>query len=437
MGLPEAGLKICVQGLWHLGSVTAACLAKKGFTIAGLDPDGATVANLSNGVPPLFEPGLASAIQDGIGAGTLFFTTNPEEAVRDAQIVWVTFDTPVDDDDRADVEYVKAQIHSLFPYLLDGTVVLVSSQMPVGSIAELERHFAVESGGRKVDFACSPENLRLGKAIEIFENPGRIIVGTRSAQVRALLEPVLSRICGNLFWMSIESAEMTKHALNAFLATCVVFINEVASVCEEVGADAADVERAIRSDPRVGTRTYVTPGAPFAGGTLARDVTFLNEIAGSHDLAVPMLAGVIGSNAKHRGWALRRLQQLAGPLSGKRIALWGLSYKPGTDATRRSVAIEILRGLLAAGATVNAFDPAVKSLPPEFANVSLAESPQVALKGAEALIVATEWPEFRAVKPDEIFSTLKSPLVLDQSRFLSDNLGTYPRIQYIKVGSGA
>ena len=286
-------MKICVQGLWHLGSVTAACLANKNFTISGLDPDAATVANLSNGVPPLFEPGLASAIQEGIAAGTLSFTTDPAVAVRDAQIVWVTFDTPVDDDDRADVGYVKAQVRALFPYLRDGAVVIVSSQMPVGSIAELERHFSAELGGREVHFACSPENLRLGKAIEIFENPGRIIIGTRSAQARALLEPVLSRICNNLLWMSIESAEMTKHALNAFLATCVVFINEVASVCEEVGAEAADVERAIRSDPRVGMKTYVTPGAPFAGGTLAREETFLNEIAGGHDLAVPMLAGVI------------------------------------------------------------------------------------------------------------------------------------------------
>ena len=430
-------MKICVQGLWHLGSVTAACLANKNFTISGLDPDAATVANLSNGVPPLFEPGLASAIQEGIAAGTLSFTTDPAVAVRDAQIVWVTFDTPVDDDDRADVGYVKAQVRALFPYLRDGAVVIVSSQMPVGSIAELERHFSAELGGREVHFACSPENLRLGKAIEIFENPGRIIIGTRSAQARALLEPVLSRICNNLLWMSIESAEMTKHALNAFLATCVVFINEVASVCEEVGAEAADVERAIRSDPRVGMKTYVTPGAPFAGGTLARDVTFLNEIAGGHDLAVPMLAGVIGSNAKHRGWALRRLQQIAGPLAGKRIALWGLSYKPGTDAIRRSVAIEILRGLLTAGATVHAFDPAVKSLPPEFAEVSLVESPQAALEGAEALIVATEWPAFRAVQADEIFSGLKTPLVLDQARFLSDSLKTYPRIQYVQVGSGA
>jgi UDPglucose 6-dehydrogenase len=332
---------------------------------------------------------------------------------------------------------VKAQIEGIFPYLRDETVVLVSSQMPVGSIRDLEAAFAASATGRTVHFACSPENLRLGKAIEIFENPGRIIIGTRGPEARARLEPMLLQICETLMWMGTESAEMTKHALNAFLATCVVFINEVASVCEDVGAEAADVERAIRSDPRVGTKTYVTPGAAFAGGTLARDVTFLNEIAAAHQLRVPMLGGVIDSNATHRGWAFRRLQHLLGSVEGRTVTLWGLSYKPGTDAIRRSVSIELIRLLLAAGARIQAFDPAVKSLPAEFAGVTLSQSPQAALDGADALVVATEWPEFRAVSSGEVTARMQRALVLDQSRFLSSTLGSVDGVEYFKVGSAA
>lgn len=427
-------MKVCVYGLWHLGTTTAACLAQAGLETVGLDPDAKTVGELQKGVPPLFEPGLADLVKSGLAARKLSFTTDVPEAVRSADVVWVAFDTPVDDEDRADVAYVKERIAETFAHLRDGAVVLVSSQMPVGSMRDLEARFAKISDSRKVHFACSPENLRLGKAIEIFNNPGRIIIGARNSGVRGTLEPLLSRFCDKLIWVSVESAEMTKHALNSFLATCVTYINEIATLCEAVGADASEVETAIRSDPRVGTKTYVTPGAAFAGGTLARDVRFLGEIAQQNRLTIPMLAGILPSNDEHRLWALHRLKLLLSPIAGQTVAVLGLSYKPGTDALRRSVAIELCRELVKIGARVQAFDPAVKAAPTD-SSITLCSSVADALGGASALVVATEWPEFREIAADDIVKKMRRPLVLDQSRFLVASLGNDKRVEYVRVGS--
>jgi UDPglucose 6-dehydrogenase len=431
-------VKLCVYGLWHLGGVTAACMADLGFETVGLDPNETTIADLKKGRPPLFELGLPELVAKGLAGGTLSFSTDPAAAVKGAGIVWVAFDTPVDDEDRADVDYVKRKIIEIFPHLQDGAVVLVSSQMPVGSVAALEKAFAAEARSRRVHFACSPENLRLGKAIEIFRNPGRIVIGIRDTAARTVLEPVLAKICDTLLWISVESAEMTKHAINAFLAACVTYINEVAIVCEEVGADAFEVEKAIRSDPRIGTQTYVTPGAAFAGGTLARDVVFLNQTAGEHGLKIPMLGGIVASNAAHRLWALRRLEQLVQPLQGATVAILGLSYKPGTDAVRRSMAIELCQALQARGIKVRAYDPEVRTLPADLAgHVMLCASPQAALEGADAAVLATEWPQMRELTPDMVVKAMKKPIVLDAARFLRGQLGADDRISYVIVGSQA
>lgn len=429
-------MKLCVYGLWHLGSVTAACMADLGFDTVGLDPSNETTANLGRAIPPLYEPGLAELVQSGLSAGKLSFTSEVETAVAGADVVWVSFDTPVDDEDCADVAYVKTCVAKLFPYLRDGAVVLISSQMPVGNVARLEEEFERCAGGRTVHFACSPENLRLGKAIDIFKNPGRIVIGIRGSAARAVLEPMLSMICRELIWISVESAEMTKHAINAFLATCVTYINEIATVCEEVGADAAEVERAIRSDPRIGTKTYVSPGAAFAGGTLARDVVFLNQIADSKGLTLSMLGGIIDSNAKHRRWALRRLEQLVTPLAGAQVAVLGLSYKPGTDAVRRSVAVELCRAIRDKGAAIKVFDPAVVSPPSDLAGaVQMTTSLEEALKGASAAIIATEWPEFRDLTAADVTAWMQRPLFLDASRFLAAKLRGQPGVQYVTVGT--
>jgi len=427
-------VKVCVFGLWHLGSVTAACLPRYGVDTIGLDTDSITIANLSEAIPPLHEPGLPELVAEGLKSGRLHFTTDAKTAVSAADLVWVTIDTPVNDDDVADTGFVETAVaRNIFPHVKSGAVILVSSQMPVGSMARLEQAFATVANGRQVGFACSPENLRLGKAISVFTNPGRIIVGVRNDDARARLEPLLAPICETILWIGVESAEMTKHALNAFLATSITFANEIATICERVGADSSEVEKAIQSDPRIGTQSYVRAGFGFGGGTLARDVRYLEQAASQQHVTLQVLGSVLESNEAHRHWAFNRLTSLLGGLKGKRIALLGLSYKPGTDAIRRSVAVDLIRLLSEVGAVITAFDPKVAELPPKL-RATIAASAKDALKGADAAIVATEWPDFRELAAEEFKALMARPLVLDQSRFLAARLSGRMGLEYVTTG---
>jgi UDPglucose 6-dehydrogenase len=427
-------MRICVQGLWHLGTVTAACLARAGFATIGLDADPQNVARLSNGQAPLFEPGLDDLIQAGAAAGRLSFTTDPS-SVAEADLVWVAFDTPVDEEDRSDAGFVVAEIERLFPLLRDGAVVLITAQLPVGTTTALRREFARVAEGRRVGFAYSPENLRLGKAIQSFEQPERIIVGTSDPHARAVLEPVLAHFTSQIIWLSVESAELAKHALNAFLATTVTFMNELATICEQVGGDAAEVERALRSEPRIGPKAYIRPGAGFAGGTLARDVMTLNRIAGEHGLTLPLLGGIMPSNKHHLNWPARQLAARLGDLAGRRIAILGLTYKPGTDSLRRSPAIDLCRTLLAAGAVVTVHDPRAEPLPADLGAVTRHDTPIAALAGAEAVVLMTEWPLYQDLPAEEIAAAMAEPLVLDQNRFLAHRLAGQSAIRYLTVGT--
>jgi UDPglucose 6-dehydrogenase len=429
-------MKLGVLGLWHLGTVTAACAAAAGVQTIAVDYDSAIVAKLSRGEPPLFEPGLAQLVAAGLASGALHFTADAA-ALADADVVWVCYDTPVDDEDRADIEIVMSKIESAFDHLRNGATILLSSQLPVGTIARLERAFSHKTGGRDVRFACSPENLRLGNAIEIFQNPGRIIVGVRDAATRDALTPLLIRFCSKLIFMQVESAEMAKHALNGFLAVSIAFTNELAVICERVGANSTEVEAALRSDPRIGEHAYVRAGAAFAGGTLARDVRFLSALSKSQRLATPLIDSVIPSNQVHRAWSIAQLRHQLAPLAGKTIAVLGLAYKPGTDTVRRSTAIEIVRALIGEGANVRVFDPLVKTLPAEFSALApLASSPNEAMSGAEAVVIATEWPQFRELTANDFVSAMSGRLVLDPGGFLPQLVGD-PRLAIVSIGRAA
>src|SRR5439155_15053184 len=234
---------------------------------------------------PVFEPGLQDLVRAGRETGRLSFSSAPT-AVAGAEIVWVTYDTPVDEDDRADVASVMERITALFPYVRQGALVVLSSQLPAGSTRRLEELYKNSRPDGTATFAYSPENLRLGKAIEAFTRPERVVVGVRAAADTSRIATLLKPFTEHIEWVSVESAEMTKHALNAFLATSVAFINEVAVLCERVGADAREVERGLKSDGRIGPRAYLQPGSAFAGGTLARDLAFLIERGRTDSLPV-------------------------------------------------------------------------------------------------------------------------------------------------------
>ena len=428
-------MNVCVQGLWHLGTVTAACLASLGNKVSGLDFDTGVIERLTLGVPPLFEPGLEDLVKQGMAVGRLCFADRPEEAVKDIEVLWVAYDTPVDDDDNADVDYVVAQIEKTFPHLPEGVTVVISSQMPVGSVGRLEAIAKDRFPAKGIGFACSPENLRLGKAVEVFLEPDRIVVGVRSERDRERLDRLLRPITGRIEWMSVESAEMTKHAINAFLATSVTFANEIASICELVGADAKQVERGLKSESRIGPKAYLSPGAAFAGGTLARDIAFLNRVGEQNRLVTPLLSSVRPSNDEHKLWIKRKLQSLFPGLPRIKVAMWGLTYKPGTDTLRRSLAVELCNWLIRQGMEVCVHDPAVKQLPQEWsAKVTRSDDPVAALKGARVLVISTEWPQYQDIASDAVANAAPGIVILDANRFLS-SFASNARVRYVAVGT--
>ena len=430
-------MKICVQGLWHLGSVTAACLASVGHDVVGLDGDSKNISKLNQGKAPLFEPGLNEMIHNEINQGHLRFSQSSREAVADAELLWVTFDTPVDEDDQADVELVLDKIKSVLPELNDGTVVLISSQIPVGSIKKLE-HFVKDNYKKKqICFAYSPENLRLGKSIDVFLNPDRIVVGTRNDETKEKLKKLFSPITNKIEWMSVESAEMTKHAINAFLATSVTFANELAAICELYGADAKEVERGLKTESRIGPYAYLSPGGPFAGGTLARDIDFLDKAAQEKALAVPLLHSVRVSNNEHKKWTKRKLLEKFTPLNKLSVAIWGLTYKPETSTLRRSLAVELCDWLIEGGAIVHVYDPAVKELPSHWNNhVDRFNSALEALKNTQVLVLGTEWAEFKETAKKMLEVVNNDYLVIDANRYLQNEIYSLG-INYIAVGMPA
>jgi len=349
-------------------------------------------------------------------------------------VLWIAYDTPVDDEDRADTGHVMSRVVASLPLLAQGAVVLVSSQMPVGSIAALE-NTAKEIGRDDIRFACSPENLRLGGALRVFLDPDRIVVGVRDAAAREQLMPLLTAITDKIEWMGVESAEMTKHAINSFLATSVTFANEIASICEMVGADAKEVERGLKTEARIGPKAYLSPGGPFAGGTLARDILFLEGISQARALTTPLLSSVKESNDQHKNWVRRKISNLLGELNGASVAVWGLTYKVGTSTLRRSQSVELCDWLISQGVSLHVHDPAVVSLPEHWqGKVTRHAVARDAVGKASILVIGTEWPEYREEMDALPRRALEGLTLIDANRFLKDHAARHG-LNYIAVGS--
>lgn len=428
-------MRVAVQGLWHLGTVTAACLAHAGKEVVGLDSDAEVVARLGRGEPPIHEPGLPELVGAGLRSGRLRFTTDAASALADADVLWICFDTPVNERDEADVASVRARLEAIRGALRPGTLVLISSQVPVGFTRALARDW----GDLGLRFGYSPENLRLGKAISVFQTPERVVVGLTHEEDRPRVDELFRPYGQRIEWMTVESAEMTKHAINAFLATSVCFINELARLCERVGADAREVERGLKTEGRIGPKAYLSPGPAFAGGTLARDLRFLAGFGSDLGVATPLLSGVLASNDAHKGWLRERIAALVAGVERPVVAVLGLTYKPGTDTLRRSASVELCNWLRDRGIAVQAHDPAIRALPAELREtVALRATVDEALEGADLAVVATEWPEYRALPAAGFAERMRRPRVVDQTWFLAEALAREPRVEYFAPGkSGA
>jgi UDPglucose 6-dehydrogenase len=428
---------IAVFGLWHLGCVTAASLAQERFHVIGLDTDPDVIANLQAGQPPLFEPGLTELIEEAKSAGYLRFTSDYYKALGQADVVWVAFDTPVDADDRADVQFVLEQLDAAFPYIKSGAMIIVSSQVPVGFTDSLRESWQARNVEKELIYCYSPENLRLGKALDSFRAKDRIVVGLNGEEGRELLQSILSKFCPRLEWMSVRSAEMTKHALNSFLAVSVSMANEIARISERTGADGGEVERGLKSENRIGPGAYLSPGGPFAGGTLARDLRFLEQLGAKCGVETPLLSGALASNELHKNWireaATRLLKDMPTPA---RVTILGLTYKHGTDTLRRSEAVNLGLWLLEQHVKVTFHDPVVGQLPEDLAGkFQLTNNLTEALTGSDLVIVSTDSPAYREEVQGELLKqTMRHAAVIDQNRFCAGALEGVPGITYVTVG---
>lgn len=412
--------EICVVGLWHLGSVLAACWAELGHRVIGLDSSPRVVKGLRTGRAPIFEHGLDDLIQVNARKGRLTFTTDVHEAIPGADLVFLASDTPLDDNDRSDLAPLEEVIHDLLPHLKERAIVVVSSQVPVGTCTRWRAEIRRVASKREVDLVYSPENLRLGEAIHCYLHPDRIVVGADDGEARQRVADLFAPMGAPVLPMTLASAEMAKHALNSFLATSVSFINEIATLCEISGADVLSVVEALKTDPRIGHRAFLSPGFGFAGGTLARDIQVLRELGRTGRAGTPLLDGVLDVNRARSALVLRRLRDLYGKVEGHVIGVLGLTYKAGTSTLRRSVALEVIGSLASAGAQVRAFDPKADLSeldgPAQFEPVADAYE---AARGASALVVLTEWPEFAQLDFDRIKAVMVSPVILDGKNLLA------------------
>lgn len=423
-----AGTKICVIGLWHLGCVYAACLAELGYSVIGADENVQVVSNLRIGKAPLFEPGLDDLVSKGIAAGKLSFITDISAAAAIADFVVLAYDTPIDEHDRVNLSIVFHAVYLLKSNL--HTTLVVSSQVPVGTCDEIEKQ--LDSAG----VAYVPENLRLGQAIERFMNPDMIVIGANNAVVATKVKKLFAPIRSKIIEMDLRSAEMTKHALNSFLATSISFANEIGNICDLVGADGLKVAAALRSDSRIGSKALVRPGLGFAGGTLARDLRSLQETARKHGFSSTLIDAVLDVNEKQNYSVINRLRRVMGVFTGKTITIFGLTYKPGTDTLRRSAALEIIKQLEKENAVVKAYDPRVQGLVGNTIAVNLFQDPYCACEGSDALVILNELPEFTNMDFKKIGRIMRTAFVLDTQNLLDSSKMIDSGIKYVGLGRG-
>jgi UDPglucose 6-dehydrogenase len=426
---------VCVVGLWHLGLVTSAALADCGFRVCGFDRDSQRVANVTGGVLPLAEPGLDELIDRSCLSGCLRFSDSPAEAMADADVIWIAIDTPVDDGDRADVDAVFEMVAGIFGSFPAGILVIISSQMPIGSTREIASQYLKATGDVDADFVCFPENLRLGMAIERFVLPDRIVLGADSARAMERATAFLACIEAPIIEMSTAGAEATKHAINSFLATSIAFANEIGQVCHLSGVDPREVEAGLKSDERIGRRAYVRAGEAFAGGTLGRDLRYLEDYRDDFDGGLPLLESVSRSNSHYKLWPVRVIQALeqraviAG--GGAKIVILGLTYKSSTNTLRRSTAVEIGQALAARGHSVTGYSPVeLAETHDQGFRVALGDVGAV-LRGADVAIVMTDAPEVATLAATDFVTLMRTPIVVDYGGFASELAGNESQVMVI------
>jgi len=419
-------MRISIFGTGYVGLVTGACLADVGHSVMCMDVDAAKIARLKSGEIPIHEPGLQAVVARGLEAGALSFTTDMDEAVRHAAIQIIAVGTPPDESGAADLQYVLAVARNIGELMDEPKIIVVKSTVPVGTCDKVREAIASVLKGRdsglSFDVVSNPEFLKEGAAVSDFQKPDRIIVGTASERARAAMKELYEPFNRNherTLYMDTRSAELTKYAANAMLATKISFINEIANLAERLGADIEEVRRGIGADPRIGYH-FIYPGAGYGGSCFPKDVQALARTASDIGYDAPLIAAVEAVNNRQKHVLFEKIAgHFGGPehLKGKRIAVWGLAFKPNTDDMREAPSRALLEALWAAGATVCAYDPAsmdeTRRIYGDREGLTLVSDKYSALDGADALAICTEWQQFRAPDFDEMGERLMSRLIFD------------------------
>lgn len=415
-------MKITIVGSGYVGLVTGACFSEVGIDVVCVDIDQSKIDNLNNGIIPIYEPGLEEMIVRNMKKERLKFTTNIAAAVKESEIIFISVGTPPDEDGSADLKYVLAVARDCGKHMDKYTLVITKSTVPVGTSLRVKKAIQEELDKRKVnidfDVASNPEFLKEGAAIDDFLKPDRIVVGIESEYAEELLTQLYKPFVLNghpIIFMDIVSAEMTKYAANSMLATKISFINDIANLCELVGADINQVRKGIGSDGRIGNK-FIYPGIGYGGSCFPKDVQALIKTAGEYNYDLQVLKAVEAVNKAQKSILFNKiLNYYNGDVKGKTVTLWGLSFKPHTDDMREAPSLEIVSKLLKAGARVKAYDPvAIPEAKHHFGDtISYYNDQYEALIDSDCLAIITEWPEFRIPNFNVIKKLLKTPAVFD------------------------
>jgi UDPglucose 6-dehydrogenase len=431
-------MHIAVIGTGYVGLVTGACFAEFGVEVTCVDVDKNKITALNNGEIPIYEPGLDSIVEKNVKAGRLHFTTDIKSAVEDSLVVFLAVGTPPQEDGSPDMSYFRQAAKDIAETMNGYKVLVTKSTVPVGTGKWL-KEFVAENLKTKTNFgvASNPEFLREGAAIEDFMRPNRVVIGSNEEDAIAIMKDLyrpLYLIETPIVITSLEAAELIKYAANAFLATKITFINEIANLCDAIGCDVHDVARGIGMDKRIGGK-FLHPGPGYGGSCFPKDTRALTTVANQFDVETRIVDAVIEANEFQRQAMIPKIKKLVGDLKGKNIGVLGLSFKPETDDMRESPAIDIIKEMLAQGAKIKAFDPvameeAKKCLP----DIEYAENEYDAIKDADALIIITEWNQFRALNMKEVKKLLKTPKIADLRNIYEPEDMRKMGFEYVGVG---
>lgn len=427
--------RICMVGCWHQAMVYGAGLADIGHNVTGVCDTSEIASQLNAAKPVVHEPGLPALMRRNLRSGRLRYTSDYAAALARAQFAFISVDTPVTDDDRAELGGLFAMAREIRQHRRGNLILCISAQVPVGSSEKLLAEAHDPAAGYQSAVAYVPEFLQLGTAVATFRKADRIVVGADDPRVAKKVAALYAKLKRPMFLTNLRTAEMAKHASNTFLATSVSFINEIANVCDHVAADATMVAAILRADRRIGPHAFVTPGLGFAGGTLGRDVTALQEVGRTVGVPTPLMDAVLAVNRARLGQVIGRLERLLRGLRGRRIAMLGLTYKPRTSTLRRALSLEIIRALTDSGASATAFDPLadlrpIENLPP-FRRV---ESPDEAAAGADAVVFMTEWDGIEKLSFIRLRHAMRGTLFVDSKNYFDPAVVTAAGLDYVGIG---